>query len=133
MIQQSEKFYKLLDEMKQIHDRKRHDYAKKDDVLSNFRTSELAGIPAWQGVAIRIGDKFSRLMSFVKKGKLKVKDESLKDTLIDLANYALICTILYEEEKEKEHNPFARNEAYMEHRKEFPYDPYKGTVVEGKD
>jgi hypothetical protein len=99
MTQQSEKFYELLNEMKQIHDRKRHDYAKKDDVLSNFRTSELAGIPAWQGVAIRIGDKFSRLMSFVKKGKLKVQDESIKDTLIDLANYALICAILYDEDK----------------------------------
>ena len=25
------------------------------------------------------------------------KDESIKDTLIDLANYALICAILYDE------------------------------------
>ena len=39
-------------------------------------------------------------MGFAKKEKLKVKDESIKDTLIDLANYAIIALILYEEEKE---------------------------------
>ena len=38
--------------------------------------------------------------SFAKKEKLKVKDESIKDTLIDMANYALIALIVYEEEQE---------------------------------
>ena len=136
MTQQSEIFYKLLNEMKEVHDTKRHDYASKEDVFRNFRTSEMGDIPAWKGVAIRIGDKFSRLMSFVKQEELKIKDESIKDTLIDLANYSLICAILYEEKKDKEHNPFARNEAYIEHRKEFPHphnDPYKDTLMEGKD
>ena len=138
MTQQSKVFYELLDEMKEVHNAKRHDYANKADVFKNFRLSEMGGIPAWKGCAVRIGDKFSRLMSFLKQEELKVKDESIRDTLIDLANYALICAILYDEEKEKNNNPFARNEAYMEHRKEFPYypnknDPYKGTAIEGKD
>ena len=31
-----------------------------------------------------------------------LKDESIKDTLIDMANYALIALILYEEELEKD-------------------------------
>ena len=31
-------------------------------------------------------------------------DESIRDTLIDLANYAIICAILYDETKEKESN-----------------------------
>jgi hypothetical protein len=61
----------------------------------------MGGIPAWKGCAVRIGDKFSRLMSFLKQEELKVKDESIRDTLIDLANYALICAILYEEEKKE--------------------------------
>ena len=97
---QSARFYELLDTMKQTHDAKRHDYANEEDVFANFRTCEQAGIPAWKGCCVRIGDKFSRIMGFAKKEKLKVKDESIKDTLIDMANYALIALILYEEEQE---------------------------------
>jgi hypothetical protein len=91
-MSQSERFYELLDNMRETHDAKRHDYA-------NFRTCEMAGIPAWKGCCVRLGDKFSRIMGFAKKETLKVKDESIKDTLIDMANYALIALILYEESK----------------------------------
>ena len=103
-MKQSEAFYKLLDQMKEVHNAKRHDYASKEDVFKNFRTCEMADIPAWKGVAIRIGDKFSRLMSFVKQEELKVKDESIRDTLIDMANYAIICAILYDEAKDKQNH-----------------------------
>ena len=101
-MSQSERFYELLDTMKNTHDAKRHDYANPDDVFANFRTCEQAGIPAWKGCCVRLGDKFSRIMGFAKKEKLKVKDESIKDTLIDMANYALIALILYEEEQKRE-------------------------------
>tara|TARA_R100001129_G_C5315843_1_gene246364 strand:- start:2169 stop:2522 length:354 start_codon:yes stop_codon:yes gene_type:complete len=90
--------------MRQVHDAKRHDYADVEDVFKNFRTSELAGIPAWKGVAMRLGDKFSRLMSFCKQEELKVADESIGDTLIDMANYALICHILFYEAKQAKLN-----------------------------
>ena len=99
-MSQSERFYELLNNMKAVHDAKRHDYANTDDVFANFRTCEQAGIPAWKGCCVRIGDKFSRIMGFAKKEKLKVKDESIKDTLIDMANYSRIALILYEEEQE---------------------------------
>ena len=99
---QSARFYELLDTMKQTHDAKRHDYANEEDVFANFRTCEQAGIPSWKGCCVRIGDKFRRIMGFAKKEKLKVKDESIKDTLIDMANYALIALILYEEQQEKD-------------------------------
>ena len=98
---QSERFYELLDTMKKTHDAKRHDYANEEDVFANFRTCETAGIPAGKGCCVRLGDKFSRIMGFAKKEKLKVKDESIKDTLIDMANYALIALILYEEEQQE--------------------------------
>ena len=43
---------------------------------------------------IRIGDKFRRFKKLTKPdAQQKVKDESIRDTLIDLANYA-IMTIL---------------------------------------
>ena len=97
-MSQTERFYELLEKMQATHDAKRHDYANPDDVFANFRTCEAAGIPAWKGCCVRIGDKFRRIMGFAKKEKLKVKDESNKDTLIDLAKYAIIALILYEEE-----------------------------------
>ncbi len=100
-MNQSERFYQLLEEMKKTHNAKRHDYATVEDVFANFRTCEMAGIPAWKGCCVRIGDKFSRIMGFAKKEKLEVKDESIKDTLVDMANYALIALILYEEENGK--------------------------------
>ena len=103
IMSQTERFYELLEKMQATHDAKRHDYANTDDVFANFRTCELAGIPAWKGCCIRIGDKFSRIMGFAKKEKLEVKDESIKDTLIDLANYSIIALILYEEEERSNH------------------------------
>jgi hypothetical protein len=96
-----DKFEQLLEKMKRINRAKRHDYAKKEDVLSNFRICELGGIPAWKGSAVRLSDKFSRLMEFMKQEKLKVKDEKIEDTLLDLANYALITLILYQESKNR--------------------------------
>lgn len=89
-------FYKLLEELKEIHSNKNHDYANEDP-LSNFRISEKMGIPAWKGCLVRISDKFSRICNFAKKEELKTKDENIEDTLKDLAVYSLICIILYRE------------------------------------
>jgi len=122
-MKQSEAFYSLLENMKEVHDMKRHDYASKEDVFKNFRTCEMAGIPAWKGCAIRIGDKFSRLMSFVKQEELKVKDESIRDTLIDMANYAIICAILYDETKEHKANYVNFDDGLTrEHKINYPKD-----------
>lgn len=42
------------------------------------------------GFLTRMSDKFSRIGSFVTKGVLQVKDETVEDTLIDLANYCIL-------------------------------------------
>lgn len=42
------------------------------------------------GFLTRMSDKFSRIGSFITKGSLLVKDESVEDTLIDLANYCIL-------------------------------------------
>lgn len=46
---------------------------------------------------IRISDKLERLKS-LSKAEAKVKDESIRDTLIDLANYAIMTVVELEEE-----------------------------------
>jgi len=95
------RFYELLEEMRRIHDKKNSDYSKSGDPLSNFRLCEDFGIPAWMGVIVRISDKYSRITQLASKilqgENAAVKDESLKDTLIDLANYSLLAIILLEE------------------------------------
>lgn len=100
MHKYTHRFYELLEEIKALHDKKRHDYAQEADPFANFRLSELGGIDAWKGIAVRLGDKYSRLMSFIQKGELKYNDESIKDTLMDNAVYSLIALILYEESQE---------------------------------
>jgi hypothetical protein len=42
------------------------------------------------GFLTRMSDKLSRIGSYVTKGILMVKDESIEDTLIDLANYCIL-------------------------------------------
>ena len=43
-----------------------------------------------QGFLTRMMDKISRVNSFVKQGTLNVADEKIEDTLMDLANYAIL-------------------------------------------
>lgn len=95
------RFYELLELMKETHDKKNSDYSDDEDPFSNFRECEKFGIPAYKGALVRMSDKWSRIINLINKGgKHKVKDESITDTLIDLANYALITTILIEEAKQ---------------------------------
>ena len=39
---------------------------------------------------IRLGDKFNRVCQLIKHGKLSENDESLEDTLLDMAGYAIL-------------------------------------------
>lgn len=61
------------------------------DPFSNFATVEDLGICSTeQGFLTRMTDKLKRIISFVQKGVLMVKDESVEDTLLDLANYCIL-------------------------------------------
>jgi hypothetical protein len=88
-------FRELQDEAFKIHQKKNHDYATLGDPFSNFRDF------GSYGVVVRMSDKMARIKNFVKNGKLDVKDESFKDTCIDLCNYSLIAYLLYKNEKKK--------------------------------
>lgn len=48
---------------------------------------------------IRLGDKLNRVSSLIKKGELKENDESLEDTLLDLAGYSILGLKYLEEHK----------------------------------
>ena len=51
------------------------------------------------GVLVRMGDKISRLKSITKSSITLVNNETLRDTLIDLHNYAAMAIMLLDEEK----------------------------------
>jgi hypothetical protein len=56
------------------------------------------------GVIVRMGDKIQRLLSISKKGIALVDNESLRDTLIDLHNYAAMGIMLIDEKPTNEEN-----------------------------
>ena len=61
------------------------------DPFFNFSRVEAIGICSTeQGFLTRMFDKFARITTFVQKGVLQVADESVEDTLIDLANYCVL-------------------------------------------
>lgn len=86
----------IIQELALVRAQKGHDYSGTEDTFTNLR------IFGWQGVVVRLGDKFNRLAHFIKSGgELKVLDEKIEDTMQDFINYALFALILYRQEKAK--------------------------------
>ena len=85
-----------------IAEKKNADYAGKGgDAFNNFTRVEALGIAsAEQGFLTRMTDKISRVISFMQNGELLVKDESVEDTLIDLANYSILLAGYLKSKKE---------------------------------
>ena len=51
-------------------------------------------------MCIRIGDKLNRLKTLVRGQEQQVSDESITDTLMDLAGYAILSLVeIYKEDK----------------------------------
>jgi hypothetical protein len=50
------------------------------------------------GILMRLGDKLKRYISITNNGVNLINDEGLKDTLIDLHNYAAMALMLMDEE-----------------------------------
>lgn len=72
--------------------------------FANFERVEALGICSTeQGFLTRMTDKMSRLSSFVQRGVLEVKDESVEDTLLDLANYSILLAAYIKAKKSPTH------------------------------
>ena len=79
-----EKFTEITSNMAKAYAAKNHDYGNSfDKSLDKF------GIVA---SIVRMGDKMNRIESLRNK-EAKVNDESVKDTLLDLANYAIMTVM----------------------------------------
>lgn len=85
-------FESITKRMLEITKAKNADYTgTSGDPFKNFKIVEEVGICSTaQGFLTRMMDKVARINSFVQKGTLEVKDESVEDTLLDLANYSIL-------------------------------------------
>ena len=79
------KFKEVLNELYTTYVKKNHDYG------DSFAKS----IEEFGSVAgtIRITDKYNRLKSLTKDPNAQVSDETLRDTLLDMANYSIMMAI----------------------------------------
>lgn len=87
-----QQFMDITTDMTKTYAAKNHDYGNSFEQSCNK-----FGIIA---AVVRMGDKMNRLESLVVK-RAEVKDESIKDTLLDLANYA-IMTVMWLNQQPKE-------------------------------
>ena len=69
----------------ELFEKKNTDYG---DAFANYGTI---------GVLVRMGDKIQRLQSIKRNNISLVNSESLRDTLIDLHNYAAMAIMLLDE------------------------------------
>lgn len=71
---------------------KNNDYtAGSEDPFANFKITEVLELgSAETGLLIRMVDKIQRVKSFIKKGELKVQNESAADAARDIIGYSLI-------------------------------------------
>lgn len=88
-----EKYQMLAGVAAEITKRKNADYSKTKDAFANFQLVEYLGVTdTATGIMVRMCDKVIRISNLIKT-EGKVKDESITDTLIDLANYSLILAV----------------------------------------
>jgi hypothetical protein len=85
MANRLEQFEKIQNECKLIFEKKNADYG------DSFSTHGVIG------VIVRISDKISRLTNITNKKITMVSDEGIRDTLLDLHNYAAMAIMLLDE------------------------------------
>ena len=75
---------KVCEELNDLYARKNADYG--DSFSKSYE--EFGAVMS----AIRLGDKLNRFKSLIR-GRQQVNDESIRDTLADLANYAIMTIV----------------------------------------
>ncbi len=93
------KYLALLDAMADLHRRKAAGYGASTDAWDNFRESTRWGVTALQGCLVRMGDKYRRTQNLLADPTRDQVGETVRETLQDLAAYALIAICLMDEGK----------------------------------
>ena len=100
----SQRFLDLLDKLGALHLSKSHDYGRTDDPLANIRNgAEFVGIEPWRACVVRLSDKVTRIGTYCLKGTLT--HETVEDSFLDLAAYALLTLLLHQEARDEAAEP----------------------------
>lgn len=93
MAKNVEEHKRICEELNSLYERKNRDYG------DSFHTSYLE-----EGMAmarIRLGDKLNRFKKLTKGEQQMVNDESIRDTLMDLANYSIMAIMELDREAQE--------------------------------
>ena len=93
-------FELILQEIQELHNSKGLDYGTDDDQYANVNQSRDFGIQPWIAAVMKANDKMTRLKTFAVKGKLK--NESMENSLLDMANYSIIALVLWRQSAQKD-------------------------------
>lgn len=90
------------DRLVEITKKKNSDYSgNNENPFFNYEAIEKLDVASVeQGFLTRILDKYNRVNSFVKQGFLTVEDEKVEDTLLDMANYAIMMSAYFKHKKQ---------------------------------
>ena len=77
--------YTICQKLNQVYKAKNHDYG--DSFGDTYKTLGIIS------AVTRLSDKMNRLMSLAVSHDAQVKDEKIEDTLLDMANYAIMTLI----------------------------------------
>lgn len=83
---------RIFSEALDIIQKKNSDYANSDDPFANFKDVMEDGLTVERGMLVRMRDKMRRISNLLERPP-EVADEPLRDSCIDLANYALILAV----------------------------------------
>lgn len=81
----------VLNDMLKLIVSKRSDYSDQKDFLSNFqKTANITGLGVDASFKVLLATKIVRVMELTAPGRDAPKNESIDDSLIDLANYSVL-------------------------------------------
>lgn len=87
----------IVEELNRVYEQKNTDYG--DSFAESVREF---GIVA---ALTRISDKYNRFKRLALGNRNLVGDESIRDTLLDMANYCIMLSMILEQEQEEEPQP----------------------------
>lgn len=92
-MDKTERYNVLCGNLYKTYLKKNHDYG--DSFSQTFKKFGIIS------ALVRISDKYNRLVSLIEKNNNLVKDETIEDTLLDLAGYCLMTVLEINSKKEK--------------------------------
>jgi hypothetical protein len=107
ILDPTDPFERIVYDMIQMNRKKRHDYASDGDIIQNFRRNAdmVALLEPKYDIFVdcfsMVTRKISRLQNLLGSGKTP-NNESIEDTLTDLAVYCVLLILCYQDLKDQQ-------------------------------